>query len=564
MKLSEIPYERPDLEQLQTLYKSLQIRFTEAKHSTDQISVLEEWNDLRIDLATLSNLVYIRFSQNITDEWAKTEKDFFDQNGPTIHEWNIQLIKEIVKSPFIDDIKKQWGELFVEKLEMSLQTFIPEIKDELIEESKLTQRYAEIFASAKIEFDGETYNLSSLEPKVLSTDRSTRKRAQQTRLGFIGSHAEELDSLYQDLVKTRTSAAKKLGFNTYTELAYKELGRTEYNPEMIAGFRDQISRVVVPLVHEFKKDQSSRLGLDTLMFFDEGLLFADGNPNPQGEPDWIVDQASVMYKELSPITDTFFSMMRENEILDLVTRPNKSVGGYCSSFPKYGIPFIFSNFNGTTHDVEVLTHEAGHALQNYLSSKHKPLEYRWPSYEAAEIHSMSMEYITWPWMKNFFGDQTNKFKYAHLVKSIQFLPYACAVDEFQHWVYDNPNAQPKERLEFWKTMEKKYLPWRAYEDMPEGSEGRVWQFQSHIYRTPFYYIDYALAQICALQFWVKSRENKEEAMKDYLHICEIGGSKTFLDIVKSGNLQSPFASNTIQDIIQVAREWITEHTPQFS
>ncbi len=564
MKLSEIPYERPDLEQLQTQYKSLQIRFTEAKHSTDQISVLEEWNDLRIDLATLSNLVYIRFSQNITDEWAKTEKDFFDQNGPTIHEWNIQLIKEIVKSPFVEDIKKQWGELFVEKLEMSLQTFIPEIKEELIEESKLTQRYAEIFASAKIEFDGETYNLSSLEPKVLSTDRSTRKRAQQTRLGFIGSHAEELDSLYQDLVKTRTSAAKKLGFNSYTELAYKELGRTEYNPEMIAGFRDQISRVVVPLVHEFKKDQSSRLGLDTLMFFDEGLLFADGNPNPQGEPDWIVDQASEMYKELSPITDTFFSMMRENEILDLVTRPNKSVGGYCSSFPKYGIPFIFSNFNGTTHDVEVLTHEAGHALQNYLSSKHKPLEYRWPSYEAAEIHSMSMEYITWPWMKNFFGDQTNKFKYAHLVKSIQFLPYACAVDEFQHWVYDNPNAQPKERLEFWKTMEKKYLPWRTYEDMPEGSEGRVWQFQSHIYRTPFYYIDYALAQICALQFWVKSRENKEEAMKDYLHICEIGGSKTFLDIVKSGNLQSPFASNTIQDIIQVAREWITEHTPQFS
>ncbi|MEY3313466.1 MAG: hypothetical protein RLZZ578_986 [Bacteroidota bacterium] len=564
MKLSEIPYERPDLEQLQTKYKSLQIRFTEAKLPTDQISVLEEWNDLRIDLATLSNLVYIRFSQNITDEWAKTEKDFFDQNGPTIHEWNIQLIKEIVKSPFVEDIKKQWGELFVEKLEMSLQTFIPEIKEELIEESKLTQRYAEIFASAKIEFDGETYNLSSLEPKVLSTDRSTRKRAQQTRLGFIGSHAEELDSLYQDLVKTRTSAAKKLGFNSYTELAYKELGRTEYNPEMIAGFRDQISRVVVPLVHEFKKDQSSRLGLDTLMFFDEGLLFADGNPNPQGEPDWIVDQASVMYKELSPITDTFFSMMRENEILDLVTRPNKSVGGYCSSFPKYGIPFIFSNFNGTTHDVEVLTHEAGHALQNYLSSKHKPLEYRWPSYEAAEIHSMSMEYITWPWMKNFFGDQTNKFKYAHLVKSIQFLPYACAVDEFQHWVYDNPNAQPKERLEFWKTMEKKYLPWRTYEDMPEGSEGRVWQFQSHIYRTPFYYIDYALAQICALQFWVKSRENKEEAMKDYLHICEIGGSKTFLDIVKSGNLQSPFASNTIQDIIQVAREWITEHTPQFS
>lgn len=564
MKLSEIPYERPNLEVLEKTYEDLTTKFTSATKAEEQLAILEEWNDIRIDLATLSSLIYIKFSQNITDEWAKTEKEFFDQNGPTMHEWNIRLIKLIVESEFIEDIKKEWGGLFVEKLNMSLQTFIPEIKDELIEESKLTQRYAEIFASAKIEFDGETYNLSSLEPKTLSTDRTTRKRAQKARLGFLGSNAEELDTLYHSLVQTRTKAAKKLGMDSYTQLAYKELGRTEYTPEMIAGFRDHISKVVVPLVQEFKKEQTKRLGLDTLTSYDEGLLFADGNPNPQGEPDWIVDQASTMYKELSPITDAFFSMMRENEILDLVTRPNKSVGGYCSSFPKYGIPFIFSNFNGTTHDVEVLTHEAGHALQNYLSSKHKPLEYRWPSYEAAEIHSMSMEYITWPWMKNFFLDQTNKFKYAHLVKSIQFLPYACAVDEFQHWVYDNPEAQPKERLEFWKTMEKKYLPWKIYEDSPEAEEGRIWQFQSHIYRTPFYYIDYALAQICALQFWVKSQENLEDAMKDYLHICEIGGSKTFLEIVKSGNLQSPFAEHTITNIIQVAKEWISHNTPQHS
>ena len=564
MKLSEIPYERPNLDELQKKYQELQSSFTLATTAKEQLDIIEEWNDIRIDLSTLSNLIYIRFSQNIIDEWAKAEKDFFDTNGPTMHEWNTTLIKEIVKSPFISEIEKEWGTLFIEKLRMSLETFKPEIKDELIEESRLTQRYAEIFASAKIEFDGETYNLSSLEPKVLSTDRSIRKRAQGSRFEYLGQHSEELDSLYHDLVKTRTSAAKKLGFSTYTQLAYKELGRTEYNPEMIAGFRDHISRVVVPLVHKFKKDQTARLGLSEMKFHDEGLLFADGNPNPQGEPDWIVDQASVMYKELSPVTDSFFSMMREKEILDLVTRPNKSVGGYCSSFPKYGFPFIFSNFNGTTHDVEVLTHEAGHALQSFLSSKHKQLEYRWPSYEAAEIHSMSMEYITWPWMKNFFGDQTEKFKYAHLVKSIQFLPYACAVDEFQHWVYDNPEVQPSERLEQWKAMEKKYLPWRTYEDNPVAAEGRVWQFQSHIYRTPFYYIDYALAQICALQFWVKSRENKEEAMKDYLHICEIGGSQTFLNIVKSGNLKSPFAADTIENIIHVADEWLSAHTPQFS
>jgi len=243
MKLSEIPYERPNLDELQKKYQELQSSFTSATTAKEQLDIIEEWNDIRIDLSTLSNLIYIRFSQNIIDEWAKAEKDFFDTNGPTMHEWNTTLIKEIVNSPFISEIEKEWGTLFIEKLRMSLETFKPEIKDELIEESRLTQRYAEIFASAKIEFDGETYNLSSLEPKVLSTDRSIRKRAQSSRFEYLGQHSEELDSLYHDLVKTRTSAAKKLGFSTYTQLAYKELGRTEYNPEMIAGFRDQLVSV---------------------------------------------------------------------------------------------------------------------------------------------------------------------------------------------------------------------------------------------------------------------------------------------------------------------------------
>ena len=564
IKLSEMPYTRPDMDVLKHTYEDLTKRFSSATTAQEQLQILDEWNNLRIETTNDASLVHIRFSQNIKDEWAIAEKKFFDENSPTLTEWNRNLVIQIVSSPFLEEIKKEWGNLFIEKLELSLQTFTPEIKEEIIAESLKTQQYSEILASAEIEFDGEIYNLSSLEPKVLSTDRDTRKRAQLKRFEFLGKNSAELDSIYADLVDIRTKTAHKLGYTNYTELAYKELGRTEYTRKEVAVFRQQILDVIVPLVQTFKQAQAQRLGLETLSFFDENLLFPDGNPNPQGTPEWIVDQASTMYKELSPETDEFFTMMREYEIMDLVTRPNKSVGGYCSSFPKYGLPFIFSNFNGTTHDVEVLTHEAGHALQGYLSSKHKALEYRWPSYEACEIHSMSMEYITWPWMDKFFGPQTEKFKYYHLVKSLSFLPYACAVDEFQHWIYDNPEAKPVDRLNQWKEMEKKYLPWRKYEDNPVASEGRVWQFQAHIYKTPFYYIDYALAQICALQFWVKSRENKEQAMKDYLHICEIGGSKTFLDIVKAGNLESPFEQGTVAKIIAVANTWIQEHSSQFS
>ena len=563
ISFSDIPYTRPDMDILKLKYSELQKDFNQAQSAEQQLDILDSWNELRMQLSTISSYANVRLTQNVKDEWAISEKEFLDKHSPTLSEWNTEFTKAIVDSKFRKEIEKEWGSLFLEKIELGLQTFKPEIKEDMIEESEQTKKYSEILASAQIEFDGEIHNISSLSPLILSPDRETRKRAQQKLYSFIGEKAESLDTIYDSLVQIRTKTAKKLGFTNYTELAYKELGRTEYTRNEVAVFRKQILDVIVPLVHRFKKEQAERLGLTELFFHDENLLFADGNPKAQGDPDWIIERASEMYKELSPETDSFFTMMREQGLMDLVNRPNKSPGGYCTSFAAYGIPFIFSNFNGTTHDIEVLTHEAGHALQSFMSRIHKPMEYRWPSYEACEIHSMSMEYITWPWMENFFGPDTDKFKYYHIVKSLIFLPYACAVDEFQHWIYDNPEATAQQRLENWKSMEQKYLPWRTYDDNPEASQGRVWQLQAHIYKTPFYYIDYALAQICALQFWVKSRENQKEAMKDYLHICEIGGSKTFLEIVKEGNLQSPFKEGTVAEIVKVADTWIKERTPMF-
>lgn len=556
LKFSDLPYERPNLEKLKSAHLDLIERFTAAKTGKEQNEIIAEWNELRTVLATNSSIAHVRFTLNVKDDWALEERKFLDENGPTISEWSQNFVKTVLASQFLKEIEAEWGVLFIQNLEQTIKTFKNEIKPMLIKQAELTKQYDGILASAEIELDGETFNLSRLERKLLDTNRDTRKKAQQAKFNFLEDNKQDLDRIYDDMVKLRHQMAQELGFKNFVEFRYLEMGRYEYSPEEVAKFRNYVHEKIVPLITKQRKIQADRLGVDELRFHDEILHFPEGNPTAQGNPEWIVEQAKQMYSELSPQTEEFFNMMIDRELMDLVTRPNKAVGGYCTNFPTYGVPFIFSNFNGTTHDVEVLTHEAGHAFQAYKSRNNKVIDYIFPTYEACEIHSMGMEYLTWNWMDKFFGSQTSKFQFYHLLRSLMFLPYCCAVDEFQHWVYENPNVTPADRKNKWHEMEQKYLPWRKYEDLPYAEEGALWQFQKHIYASPFYYIDYALAQICALQIWSKSRKNMDEALKDYIRICEIGGSKTFLEIVKAGNMHSPFEPECLDEVVEEAEQWL--------
>ncbi len=556
LKFSDLPYERPNLEKLKSAHLDLIERFTAAKTGKEQNEIIAEWNELRTVLATNSSIAHVRFTLNVKDDWALEERKFLDENGPTISEWSQNFVKTVLASQFLKEIEAEWGVLFIQNLEQTIKTFKNEIKPMLIKQAELTKQYDGILASAEIELDGETFNLSRLERKLLDTNRDTRKKAQQAKFNFLEDNKQDLDRIYDEMVKLRHQMAQELGFKNFVEFRYLEMGRYEYSPEEVAKFRNYVHEKIVPLITKQRKIQADRLGVDELRFHDEILHFPEGNPTAQGNPEWIVEQAKQMYSELSPQTEEFFNMMIDRELMDLVTRPNKAVGGYCTNFPTYGVPFIFSNFNGTTHDVEVLTHEAGHAFQAYKSRNNKVIDYIFPTYEACEIHSMGMEYLTWNWMDKFFGSQTSKFQFYHLLRSLMFLPYCCAVDEFQHWVYENPNVTPADRKNKWHEMEQKYLPWRKYEDLPYAEEGALWQFQKHIYASPFYYIDYALAQICALQIWSKSRKNMDEALKDYIRICEIGGSKTFLEIVKAGNMHSPFEPECLDEVVEEAEQWL--------
>ena len=350
--------------------------------------------------------------------------------------------------------------------------------------------------------------------------------------------------------------AKALGFTNYVEMGYKRLGRSDYNSFMVANFRNQVREDLVPLVAQLRDRQRQRLGLKEMKYYDETLEFLTGNAMPKGGPDWILENGKRMYKELSKETDEFFTFMVERDLLDLLSKKGKMAGGYCTIIPDYKSPFIFSNFNGTSGDIDVLTHEAGHAFQVYLSMDYELPEYKFPTYEACEIHSMSMEFITWPWMDLFFKEDVDKYKFSHLAGAVSFIPYGVVVDEFQHFVYENPDATPEDRKNKWRYLEKQYLPFRDYEDNEFLDKGTYWYRQGHIFSSPFYYIDYTLAQVCAFQFWIKSMDDREMAWNDYVRLCKAGGSMPFLQLVSLAGLENPFKDGVIKKLVGPIKDWL--------
>ncbi|MFJ7680781.1 M3 family oligoendopeptidase [Peribacillus butanolivorans] len=557
MKFNEYEYKRPEMDEIKSKFTKVLEKFRDAQEIDIQVKAMEEINEIRNYVGTMLNLVYIRHSIDTNDEFYKAENDYLDEFSPEMEELTSIFYTELVRSKFRRELEMKWGKQLFDLAEAQLKTFSPEIIPHLQKENKLSSEYSQLIASAKIEFEGEERTLAQLQPFMESADRELRKNASEAYYSFFEKQQAELDRIFDELVKVRHEIATMLGYKNFVELGYNRMTRTDYNAEMAAAFRKQVKEDVVPLVTRLKERQRERLGLENLCYFDENFQFRTGNAIPKGDAEWIIENGKTMYRELSTETNEFFNFMIDNNLMDLVAKKGKESGGYCTFIEDYKAPFIFSNFNGTSGDIDVLTHEAGHAFQVYRSRNHDIPEYYWPTYEACEIHSMSMEFLTWPWMELFFKEDTEKYKFSHLSSSLVFLPYGVAVDEFQHFVYETPDASPLERRQAWRKIEKDYLPHRDYEGNEFLENGGYWQRQSHIYQSPFYYIDYALAQICAFQFWKRSVEGDVAAWEDYLNLCQLGGSKSFLGLVESANLKSPFADGTVESVVKVIDEWLS-------
>ncbi len=559
MKFSEFVYKRTDVDEVRNRIGEITEELKHASSLEEQIQAVYKMNEVEKEISTADSLVYIRYTINTKNEFYAKEREYNDRISPMLEEEFQKYNEVLLQSRFRRELEEKFGKVLFLNLELAMKGFSPEITELLQEESRLQTQYQTLLAGAQIEFQGKTYNLSQLGPYMQSTNQEVRRAAYEASGKFFDDNQGELDEIFDKLVKNRTEQAHRLGMKSFVELGYVRRQRNCYAPEAIAGFREQVVRDLVPVVCEIKKHQAECIGVEKLHIYDDSFRYPDGNAVPQGSYEEIMEAGRKMYTEMSPETADFIKMMFDRELFDVVAKPGKATGGYCCDIPGYGCPFIFSNFNGTAGDVDVLTHEAGHAFAAYMAEKNIDLiATHLPSMEAAETHSMSMEFFATPWYGLFFKHQTKKYEVSHLEGTLNFIPYGCLVDHFQQVVYEHPEMTPQERNEAWLKLEKMYRPYLHLEGIPFYERGAGWQRQNHIFATPFYYIDYCLAHTVSLQFWLELEKDWKKAWEIYKHFVKRGGTDTFLGLVEGAGLTSPMEDGCIRQIAEYASAWLKE------
>lgn len=551
MKFKDMPYERIDFAKAKAELLEIMEKSKAAKSGEEQFEVHKMFYRLNDKIQTQVTLCSIRHTIDTTDEFYEKEQNYYDEQIPEYSNLCVEYQKILFYSPYREVLEGKIGQVAFKNMEIAMKSVSEEIIPLMQEENTLVTEYEKLLASAKIPWGEETLNLSLLTPYLKHKDAKIRREAQEKQNEFFLSIQDKLDELYDKLVKNRTLQAKKLGFETYTSLGYLRMQRNCYGREEIENLRRQVKEVWVPFAESIFEKRKERLGLSKLSYTDEVVYSPKGNPQPEGTPEEILQAGQQMYEELSPETKEFFDFMMDNELLDVFGRKTKAVGGYMTYIPDYKAPFIFANFNGTSGDVDVMTHECGHAFQGYLAAADPIREHADIGMETAEIHSMSMEFFTEPWYPLFFGKETaQEYTDMHLEDAVIFVPYGCMVDEFQHIIYDNPNLTPKERKQVWKDLERDYKPHLFYDGLEFFENGCFWKKQHHIYSFPLYYIDYVIAQLCAFEYKIWMDKDRKAAWQSYLKLCRMSAAKFHTELLEEAGLETPFKNGVLAKIVE--------------
>ena len=556
-KFCEMQYVRPDGEALLQKIREATMQLRDSGDFETAKTIFWSVQEEATHFETMSSLAYVRNTINTKDAFYEKEMEYLFGIQPRLNVEMKAFHEVLLASAFLADFEKELGELYVQQIKADIRLTDACNVELQVKESMLKQEYSKTAAAPTTQFHGEELNFYGLLKKMQSDNRLIRKEAMKAWAALYESISEKLDSIYTELMKLRLQMAGNLGFSSYEEMVFLKMGRYTYTPEDLAVFRRQVCEHVVPICEKLFENQRRRLGIDTLHYYDESIVFPDGNAMPIGTTQELLEKAGKMYREISKETGDFFDFMLEYDLFDLETRNGKQQGGYCTTFPDYKAPFIFSNFNGTDADIDVLTHEAGHSFEAYEAMRRIPLtEQTFSTSEVAEIHSMSMEFFTYPWMELFFGEHAEKYRKSHLWDALECVPYMACVDEFQHRVYEEKLFDAMERRKVWSELEKKYMPWRDYDGNAFLENGGFWMQKQHIFMEPFYYIDYALARFGSLEYYGHMMQDYQSAWEDYYHLCCAGGSRSYPELLKIGNLSSPLEEETVKKILDSIEEYI--------
>ena len=550
----DLQYIRPDFGELKAFYEDINAR-VKAAQSYDEVKtcILKE-EEISSHFNTMAVIVQVRHTVDTSDKFYEQEDEYINQNYPELMPYVQGFNLALLASPFKADIDCEYGEQFLKAVKLGADSFSDKNIALLQEENDLVNRYQRLTAACKIPFNGEEHNLYGILKFFSDPDREVRKAAAQKYADFFEQNDAELGEIFDRLTKIRHQMGVNMGFKNFIPLGYMQQGRMDYDEKDVASFRQQVLEEIVPFCSELYKAQAKRIGVDKIHFYDEQLIFSDGNAVPIGDSAYLVEQARKMYHDMCVETGEFIDFMIDHQLMDLDNKPNKAATGYMTALNDYKAPFVYSCFNGTTGDVDVLTHEMGHAFAGYMAMRHQPLQALWSEpTDIAEIHSMSMEQFAYPYAEMFFGEKADLYRFQHLQEAITFVPFGVAVDEFQHIVYENPDMTPAERKAAWRDLEKKYMPWRDYgEENTFFNDGGWWYHKLHIYHYPFYYINYTLTTMGALEFKKKNATDKAACWQDYMTLCKLGGSLGYLDTLKAANLANPFAAGGVKRAVDYA------------
>ena len=551
---NELQYKRPDFEGMKEFYKKLNEKVKAAKSYEEVRECIKEEEEYSSHVNTMCVIASIRHTIDTSDAFYEGEDEYINQACPEVMPFAQAFNFALLNSPFKEDIDKEYGVQFLKSVKLGADSFCEKSIPLIQEESELTNRYQKLVASCKISFQGEICNLYGIQKYFSDPDREVRKQAAKLYAEFFEKNDKEMGEIFDRLVKLRHQMGVNMGFKNFIPLGYMQQGRMDYGEEDVAAFRRQVLEEIVPFCEKLYKAQAKRIGVDKTYFYDEEMIFLDGNAVPIGDRAYLVEKAREMYHDMSKETGEFIDFMIKHELMDLDNKPNKAATGYMTSLGDYKAPFVYSCFNGTTGDVDVLTHEMGHAFAGYMAMRTQPLQALWSEpTDIAEIHSMSMEQFAYPYAELFFGDKAGRYRFQHLQQAITFVPFGVAVDEFQHIVYENPEMTPAERTKAWHELERKYMPWRDYGDTSEFfSNGGWWYHKLHIFHYPFYYINYTLTTMGALEFKKKQAENKQACWEDYMTLCKLGGSLGYLDTLRAANLAVPFEKGGVKRAVSYA------------
>lgn len=554
-KFKDIQYTRPDCEAFQKLAEDNAEKIKNAVSYSEAKKIFLEFDKAESEFFDMANIAYIRHTIDTSDEFYDKENEFLNEKTPELMPALLAFSNAVYDSRFKPDFVAEFGEQMFAEIELRRKSFSEKNIPLLQKEARLCNEYEKIIASADILFDGKHLNLYGIMSYFENPDRNVRHDAAKAYSKFYESNEENFERIWDELVKVRTEMGKNLGFENYIPLGYMNQGRTDYDEKDVAAFREQVREELVPFCAKLYEAQAKRIGVDKVKAYDEAYLFNDGNAVPVGDDDFLIEQAREMYHDMSKETGEFVDFMLGHDLLDVKNKPKKASTGYMTGLNSIKAPFVFSCFNHTTGDVQVLTHEFGHAFAGYMAMRNQPVStYYSESTDIAEIHSMSMEQFAYPYAEKFFGDKADKFRFSHLQEALTFVPFGVAVDEYQHIVYANPELTPKQRTAEWKKLEEKYMPWREYDDIDFFAKGGWWYHKIHIFLYPFYYINYTLTTMGAMEFKKKMHEDKESAWKDYLNLCKVGGSLGYKETLKYANLSLPFEKGSVKRAVSYAED----------